>query len=91
MRIIGKKLRRVIAFAKGTVNSVRTIGVDTLSKIFTWIDSACAATLDMKNQTGGAMIMGLGVLHCKSYKKINVKSSTKLELVKVGDYFPFST
>lgn len=36
----------------------------------------------MSSQTGGAMLMGIGVLHAKDKKqKLNVKSSTEVELV----------
>ena len=45
----------------------------------------------MKSQTGGAMSLGLGVLHGKSVKqKLNVKSSTEAELVGVSDYLPYN-
>ena len=48
-------------------------------------------TADMKSQTGGAMSLGLGVLHGKSSKqKLNVKSSTEAELVGVSDYLPYN-
>ena len=86
-----KKLRRVIAYVKGTIDDVRIIGADSLSKIYTWIDAAYGVTSDMKSQTGGAMSLGLGVLHGKSVKqKLNVKSSTEAELVGVSDYLPYN-
>ena len=41
----------------------------------------------MKSQTGGAMSLGLGVLHGKSTKqKLNVKISTEAEIVRLSDY-----
>ena len=85
-----KKLRRVIAYVKGTIDDVRIIGADSLSKIYAWIDAAYGVTADMKSQTGGAMSLGVGVLHGKSSKqKLNVKSSTEAELVGVGDAMTF--
>ena len=62
------KLRRLIAFIQCTIDDVRIIGADDLTKIFTWIDAAYAVNPDMKSQTGGAMSMGIGVLHAKSSK-----------------------
>ena len=86
-----KKLRRVLAFIKCTINDVRIIGGNDLKSIFTYIDSAYAVHPDMRSQTGGAMSMGLGVLHAKSSKqKLNVKSSTEAELVGNSDYLPYN-
>lgn len=54
-----------------------------------WVDAAFAAHPNMRNQTGGAMSMGWGILHGKSSKqKLNTKSSTKCELVGVSKYLP---
>ena len=86
-----KKLRRTIAFIRGTIDDVRIIGADSLSKIYTWVDAAYGVTADMKSQTGGAMSLGMGILHGKSSKqKLNVKSSTEAELVGVSDYLPYN-
>ena len=86
-----KKLRRVIAYLKCTINDVRIIGASSLTEIFTWIDAAYAVNPDMKSQTGGTMSLGVGVLHAKSGKqKLNVKSSTESELVGCSDYIPYN-
>ena len=80
-----KKLRRVIAFIKGTINDKRIIGARNLSTIFMWIDAAYAVNPDMKSQTGGAMSMGVGILHGKcSKQRLNVQRSTEAELVGVS-------
>ena len=85
------KLRRVIAFIKCTIDDVRIIGAHDLKSIFTWIDAAYAVNADMRSQTGGAMSMGLGVLHAKcSKQKLNVKSSTEAELVGTSEYLPYN-
>ena len=85
------KLRRVIAFIQCTLNDTRIIGASDLTKIFTWIDAAYAVNPDMRSQTGGAMSMGLGVLHAKcSKQKLNVKSSTEAELVGASEYIPYN-
>ena len=59
--------------------------------IFTWIDAAYAVNPDMRSQTVGAMLMGVGVLHAKySKQKLNVKSSTEAELVGTSEYIPYN-
>ena len=91
MKTIGKKLRRVIAYTRGTTDDVRIIGADSLSKNYAWVDAACAVIADMKIQTGGAMSLGMGMSHGKSSKqKLNVKSSTEAELVVNSDYIPYN-
>ena len=85
------KLRRVIAFVKCTLEDTRTIGAQDLTKIFTWIDATYAVNPDFKSQTGGAMPMGIGVLHAKCGKQtLNVKSSTESELVGTSEYIPYN-
>lgn len=84
------KLRRVIAFIQCTIEDVRIIGASDLNKIFTWIDSAYAVNPDMRSQTGGAISMGIGLIHAKcSKQKLNVKSSTEAELVGTSEYIPY--
>ena len=91
MRMIEKKLKRVTAYVKGTIDNVMIIGADSLSTIFTWIEATYAVTADMKIQTAGAMSLGLGILHGKSSKqKLNVKSSTEAELVGISDCLPYN-
>ena len=86
-----KKLRRVLQFAMQTVDDKRIIGAKTLTDLYTWVDAAYAVHPDMKSQTGGAMSLGTGMIHCKSSKqKLNTKSSTEAELVGISDYLPYN-
>ena len=86
-----KKLRRIIAWIKCTIEDKRIIGATSLCEIFTWIDAAYAVHDDMRSQTGGVISMGHGVLHCKSGKqKLNVKRSTEAELVASSYYIPYN-
>ena len=86
-----KKLRREVAYIKFTIDNIRIIGASSLPDIYTWIDAAYAVNLDMKSQTGGAMSLGIGVLHANSNKqKLNVKSSTDTELVGNSEYIPYN-
>ena len=67
------------------------IGASSLTDIFTWIDAAYAVNPDIKSQTGGAISLGIGVLHARSNKqKLNVKSSTEAELVGASEYIPYN-
>ena len=84
-----KKLKRVLAFLKQTIDDKRIIGGDNLHSVFTWVDAAYAVHPNMCSHTRGAMSMGWGVLHSKSSKqKLNTKSSTEAELVGVSEYLP---
>ena len=60
-----KKLRRIIAFIKVTINEKRVIGAKSLSSMFTWVDAAHAVNPDMKSQMEGSMSMGIDVMHGK--------------------------
>ena len=66
------------------------IGASSLTDIFTWINTAYAVNSDMKSQTGGAMSLGVGVLHAKiSKQKLNVKSCTETKLVGTSEYIHY--
>ena len=85
------KLRRVLLFLMDTVDDERVIGADDLGVLHTWIDSSYATHPDMKSHTGGVMSFGTGVIHARSNKhKLNTKSSTEAEVVRVSDYLPFN-
>ena len=59
-----KKLRRLIAFLKHTINDVRVIGATSLQELYTWIDAAYGVhNADMKIHTGGNMSLGIGTMH----------------------------
>ena len=85
------KLKRVLQFAKQTVNDKRTIGAKSLTDLYTWIDAAHATHPDMRSHTGGMMSLGHGAIHCRSSKqRLNTKSSTESELVGMSDYLPYN-
>ena len=86
-----KKLRRCVGWLKRTIDDIRVIGVDSLSKLYTWIDAAYAVHDNMRSHTGGAMSMGHGIVHGRSgIQKLNTKSSTEAELVGVSEYIPYN-
>ena len=86
-----KKLKRGLIFIQNNIKDKRVIGKKILSEIFTWIDSSYAVHSNMRGHTGGAIYMGFGVIHCKAGKqKINVKSSTELELVGFSEYISYN-
>jgi hypothetical protein len=60
-----------------------------MSVLKTWVDATYALHDDMRSHTGGTIMMGRGTLYGKCAKqKINVKSSTKAELVGASDFLP---
>ena len=86
-----KKLKRMMGFAKKTIDDVRIVGATSLTELFTWIDAAYAVHPNMRSQTGGAMSMGIGIIHGRSSKqKLNTKSSTEAELVVTSEYLPYN-
>ena len=57
----------------------------------TFIDASYAVPPNMRGYAGGAISFGVGIIHGKASKqKINVKSSTECELVRVSEYIPYS-
>jgi len=60
------KLRRLIHFLHDTIDDIRTIRADNLMTLFTWVDAAYDVHDNMRSHTGGAISMGLGVLHARS-------------------------
>lgn len=86
-----KKLKRVLIWIQCTIEETRFMGISDLGILFNWIDASYGVHPNMRSHTGGAMSMGIGLLHCKSSKqKLNTKSSTESELVGVSDYVPYS-
>ena len=86
-----KKLKRVLTYLSCTIEDLRVIGCDSLSKLYTWIDAAYAVHPNMRSHTGGAISLGWGTVHTKSSKqKLNTKSSTEAEVVGMSDYVPYT-
>ena len=74
---------------KQTINEVWIIGRSDISTIYTWVNLSYAVHDNMRSQTGGAMLMGYGLLHCRSSKqKLNTKSNCESELVGTSEYVP---
>lgn len=65
------------------------IGCDNLQDLYTWVNAAYAVHPNMRSHTGGLMSMGYGSIHTRSAKqKLNTKSSTESEVVRLSDYLP---
>jgi hypothetical protein len=85
------KLKHVLDFVKKTKSDERTIGAETLSQIWNFIDASHAVHENMRSHTGGLMSMGLGLIHGKSCSQtMNTKSTTESELVGVSEYLPYN-
>ena len=86
-----KKLRRVLAWIKQTIDDPRIIGATSLEDLFTWVDASFGIHKNMRGQTGDCMSMGWGVMHGRSSKqKLNTRSTTESELVGVSEYLPYN-
>ena len=82
----GKKLSWILKYICGTRDLVITLESDGTGTVKWWVDAAFTVHHDMKIHTGGMMSMGQGALYSASSKqKLNTKSSTKAELVRVDD------
>jgi hypothetical protein len=85
------KLKRLLQFLSQTIDDVRVVAADDLSKLLTWVDASYAIHHDMRGHTGGAMSFGTGIIHGKASKqKLNTKSSTETEVVGASDYLPYN-
>ena len=67
------------------------MGAENLSQLCLWVDAAYGVHPNMKSHTGGGILCGYGLVHCKSRKqKLNTKSSTESKVVGVSDYLPYN-
>ena len=61
-----------------------------MTKSKAWVDVSYGVHNDCRSHTGGEISWGRGVLLTKCQKqKLNVKSSTKGEIVGVSDFLPY--
>ena len=82
-----EKLIRVLKYLYGTQKwGIILEGTDDLLNLKIFIDASYGVHADGKSHTGLVLMMGRGVIICKSVKqKINTKSSTEAELVALSD------
>ena len=72
-----------------TRDDVWLIGANNTDELYTWVD-ATFEVHNLRSQTGGAMSLGHGMIHCFSNKqKSDEKSRTESELVATSDYVKF--
>jgi hypothetical protein len=84
-----KKLRRVMRYLRGTRDMPLTLEGNNLQVVKWWVDAAFAVHDDMKGHTGGAMLLGKGMVYGSSKKqKIVSRSLTEAELIGVYDVMP---
>ena len=87
-----KKLKRVLAYLKETINDYRILGINrnNILDMITWVDASYAVHEDMKSHTGGTTSLGVGTVSSKSSaQRLNVKSATEAELVAMSEYLPY--
>jgi hypothetical protein len=76
-------------YVRGTRPLPLVLEADDLGAIKWWVDGAFAVHADMKSHTGAMMSMGKGVAYgASTWQKLNMKSSTEVELVAVDDVMP---
>ena len=83
------KLLRILKYLSGTRDLILTLESDGTGTVKWCVEAALTVHHDIKSHTGRTMSMGRGALYSVSSKqKLNMKSSTKAELVGVDDLTP---
>ena len=81
-----KKLKRLLAYIKGTLNDKLILRSDDTNIVKWWTDASYGVHEDMKSHTGGVMTLGSGAIYATSCKqRLNTVSSTESELVATSD------
>ena len=76
------ELRNGLMYPKITLYTKRYLSVDNMSNIVWWVDGSFRVHWDSKGHTGAIMSMDIGaIVNIARKHKMNVASSTKLELV----------
>jgi len=79
-----KKLTHVIQYLRGTQDI--TLTIEPGDHPNWWVDSSYTVHPDMHSHSGIIMMLGKGAMYSSSCKqKLNIKSSTKAELVGIDD------
>ena len=80
------KLRRMIQYFSDTRDMILTLEALNMQMIKEFINASFAIHRDMKSHAGGYMTMSKGCSYGTSIRqRLNVKSSTEVELVAVSD------
>jgi hypothetical protein len=84
-----KKLARVMKYLRGSTEKTLTLEADSMHLVKWWVDGSFAVHHDMKSHTGATMSLGKGSVYSTSVQqRLNAKSSTEAELVRVDDIMP---
>ena len=84
-----KKVSRILKYLSGTRDLIFTLKSNGTGKVKWWVDAAFAVHKNIKSHTGRIMSMGRGALYSAlSNRKLNTKSSTEAEMVRVDDLMP---
>ena len=66
-----QKLLRSLGLIKKTINDPMYIGVNTLKKLYSWVDASYAVHDDIRSRTSGVTSFGRCGVCAKSSKKKN--------------------
>ena len=81
-----KKLIRMIAYIRNTIDLPLTIGMNDSKEIRWWVDASFGKQYELRSQTGATLSFGIGSVYSMAKKqKLNTTSSTEAEIVGVHD------
>ena len=81
-----KKLARVKKYTQFTIGLLLILSIKNYGNIKWYVDAEFAVHKDMRSCTGGFVTMGTGGAYVQSSKqKLNTKSSTEADIVRVDD------
>lgn len=79
-----KNLLRLMHYLRGTAQLPLTLRADGTNLVKWWVDASYATHPNMRSHTGGTHSLGKGsVVSTSTKQKINTKSSTEAELVRI--------
>lgn len=82
------KLKRLLKYVNSTLYLPLTLEASDLNFIKWWVDASFAVHLDFWSHSGVVMMLGKGMIMGGSRKqKINTRSSTEAEIVRVDNYY----
>ena len=81
-----KKLLDYMRYLKSTRYMKRHLSADNLTNLMWWVDGSYGVHWDSKGHTRAMMSMGKGaIVNVSRRHKLNIGSSTELELVSIVD------
>ena len=84
-----KRLSRTLKYFRTTAGIPLVLGMDGTNTVSWWVDGAFVIHSYMKSHIVDYMSLGIGAAYASSSKqKLNIRSSTEVELVAADDSMP---